>query len=148
MFVLFGVLFASAGHFARLRERILTTTELLRADLRIRAGLGAVVIPYWERGTAVIQVLRDGEEIIIPWYGGIREHTLGFSAGGGRLVMETRDDRGTERSLLWDSAAAMTLIRDGNHLPRGLDFSLARHGTTFHIRAYFAVIPLAEGGGP
>jgi hypothetical protein len=148
MFTLSGLLSSSTGLFTRARDRILTAVTLIRADTRIRAGIGAVVIPYWERRPGIIQT-PAGEEIIIPWYGGIREHTLSFRIEEGRLVMETRDHRGQERSIIWESAdrIAMTLLEDENQIFRGIGFSFTRSGSTFHSLAYFSCTPLA-GGGP
>jgi hypothetical protein len=147
MFLLSGLLSSSAGFFARSRDRLLTAAALIRADTRIRAGFGAVLIPYWERRTGIIQTPHAGEEIVIPWYGGIREHTLCFRIEGGRLVMETMDDRGPEQSILFESAEriTMTLLEDEGQTPRGLDFGFTRSGGTFHSRVFFSCVPLAGG---
>ncbi|MDR2184187.1 MAG: hypothetical protein LBO80_00750 [Treponema sp.] len=147
MFMLSGLLSSSTGLFARSRDRILTAVSLIRADTRIRAGLGAVVIPYWEGGTGGVQILQAGEEILIPWYGGIREHTLSFRIEGAGLVMETRDNLGTEQSILMESAnrITMTLLEDENQIPRGIDFCFTRSGAAFHSLAYFSCAPLAGG---
>ncbi|MDR1949206.1 MAG: hypothetical protein LBQ38_07430 [Spirochaetaceae bacterium] len=144
MFLLLGTYSSSTLLFVRSRERIFAAVKLLRADTRIRRELGAVVIPYWEREAGIVQ---NPGEIIIPWYGGIRDHTLGFRVEGNSLVMETTDDRGTERHVIREPAdrITLTLLQDENRLPRGIDLTFTGSGGDLHSMAYFSSIPL--GGG-
>jgi type II secretory pathway pseudopilin PulG len=59
----------------RIRDTLVSTAVLLRADEEMRRLASAVTIPYWER---CVNIPHTPDRIVIPWYGGRADNALEF----------------------------------------------------------------------
>ncbi len=67
------------------RRRAASSIALLKTDDALRAAVAQVRIPYWERSARAV---RDGDDLLLPWFQGVKGRKLRVGVREGRLFME------------------------------------------------------------
>jgi prepilin-type N-terminal cleavage/methylation domain-containing protein len=121
---------------------LLFSVKLLRADSLARSAIETVTVPYWELKFAAEAQDRS---LIIPWYGGRKEDHLSFLVSqAGELIMETENHGKKSRQVLINNleSAEITLWKDEDHVPRGVDIDYRYKGRVYRTYSAFGSSPL------
>jgi hypothetical protein len=120
------------------QRRAGASVALLSQDDRIRAAVGQVRIPYWERSA---EIEREGNDLVIPWFGGTKERTLRIGIREKRLFMEADGIVSTFEGI---ENPELRPLPSGT-APLALEIVYEAEGRALRILAPFGAHPLGAG---
>ncbi len=109
---------------------------LLKTDDRLRAAVGQVRIPYWQRSA---KIERDGNDLVIPWFQGMKDRTLRVGLRDDRLFMMA-DDVVTRFERIEN--ADIRVLSTNGAMPVGLEIAYTLEDRDVRIVAPFGAHPL------
>jgi type II secretory pathway pseudopilin PulG len=105
----------------RIRDTLVSTADLLRADEELRRLAAAVTIPYWERR---VNITQSPDRVVIPWYGGGEDGSLEFIKNGASFSLNiTGGQNEASRVVRIPPVRSVIILRDEYGSPLGLDIA-------------------------
>jgi type II secretory pathway pseudopilin PulG len=124
----------------RIRDTLVSTAALLRADEEIRRLASAITIPYWER---CVNMPDTPDRIVIPWYGGRADNALEFIKTDASFTVNTIGDHKIVRI---PPVKTVNILRDESGNPFGLDIAWEyRDGDIRTICCFSSSSPVSVG---
>ncbi|GHU60209.1 hypothetical protein FACS189444_6800 [Spirochaetia bacterium] len=129
---------------ASVKDRVLFTFAMLRADELLRNRMGAVTVPYWERHVPIVE---GGSYIELPWYQGNRNHHIKLFFADNELLLEADENGKQERIVLFKNieGAAIDIMRDQDDVPLALLIRITARNWEYLSRIAFSSQPVTRG---
>ncbi len=139
--IMLGISAVSIRSLAASKNAASVSANALAIDGALRAAIGRVRVPWWERRFAVTE---GDSRASVAWLDGFPDRELSVSESGGHLVMEE-----SGRGILYRSGAeidslSVETLRDPGGFCAGLEIRYGVGGTAFTCVAPFASRSLGE----